>query len=67
MRNPGKVLSKSELLDHVWDTNFDGPHNVVEVYVGYLRTKLERAGAVRARISTARGMGYRFVVDGAAR
>lgn len=59
MRNPGKVLSKSELLDHVWDTNFDGPHNVVEVYVGYLRKKIDAPFGVQS-VTTVRGFGYRL-------
>lgn len=63
----GDIVSRQTLLSTVWGVDFDGSPNVVDVYVGYLRTKLERAGAVRARISTARGMGYRFVVDGAPR
>ena len=59
MRNPGKVLSKGELLDHVWDTNFDGPLNVVEVYVGYLRKKIDAPFGVQS-LATVRGFGYRL-------
>ena len=59
MRNPGKVVAKSELLDHVWDTNFDGPLNVVEVYVGYLRKKIDVPFDVQS-IVTVRGFGYRL-------
>jgi DNA-binding response OmpR family regulator len=55
MRNPGQVLSREQLLDHVWGFDFDPGSNVVDVYVGYLRRKLG-AGAV----TTVRGMGYRF-------
>jgi DNA-binding response OmpR family regulator len=55
LRNPGQVLSREQLLDHVWGFDFDPGSNVVDVYVGYLRRKLG-AGA----ISTVRGMGYRF-------
>jgi len=55
MRNPGRVLSREQLLSHVWGYDFDPGSNVVDVYVGYLRKKL---GA--QRISTARGIGYRF-------
>lgn len=54
--NPGQVLSREQLLDHVWGFDFDPGSNVVDVYVGYLRRKL---GA--DRIATVRGMGYRFV------
>jgi len=55
LRNPGQVLSREQLLDHVWGFDFDPGSNVVDVYVGYLRRKL---GA--AAIATVRGMGYRF-------
>ncbi len=55
MRNAGQVLSREQLLDHVWGFDFDPGSNVVDVYVGYLRRKLG-AGA----IGTVRGMGYRF-------
>ncbi len=59
MRHPGEVATKTELVDHVWDTNFDGPLNVVEVYVGYLRKKIDAPFAV-ASIMTVRGFGYRL-------
>lgn len=55
MLNPGQVLSREQLLDHVWGYDFDPGSNVVDVYVGYLRKKF---GA--ATITTVRGMGYRF-------
>ncbi|HEY9562424.1 MAG TPA: response regulator transcription factor [Nocardioides sp.] len=55
--NPGQVLSREQLLDHVWGYDFDPASNVVDVYVGYLRKKV---GA--STISTVRGMGYRFNV-----
>ncbi|MFT4011216.1 MAG: response regulator transcription factor [Nocardioidaceae bacterium] len=55
MRNAGQVMSREQLLSHVWGYDFDPGSNVVDVYVGYLRKKL---GA--DRISTVRGMGYRF-------
>lgn len=64
MRNPGKVVPKSELLDHVWDTNFDGPLNVVEVYVGYLRKKIDAPFGVQS-LATVRGFGYRLDPVGA--
>jgi DNA-binding response OmpR family regulator len=50
------VVSKTELLDHVWDANEETAPNAVEVYVGYLRRKLGRA-----RLETVRGVGYRLV------
>ena len=55
LRNPGQVLSREQLLDHVWGFDFDPGSNVVDVYVGYLRRKF---GA--DSIATVRGMGYRF-------
>ena len=55
MHNAGQVLSREQLLDHVWGMDFDPGSNVVDVYVGYLRKKF---GA--AAITTVRGMGYRF-------
>jgi len=55
MRHRGAVVTKTEILESVWDVNYDGDHNVVEVYVGYLRRKLGRETIV-----TIRGAGYRF-------
>ncbi len=55
MLNAGNVLSREQLLDHVWGLDFDPGSNVVDVYVGYLRKKF---GA--QAIATVRGMGYRF-------
>lgn len=56
MRHPDQVLSREQLLSHVWGYDFDPGSNVVDVYVGYLRKKL---GA--ESIETVRGMGYRLV------
>jgi len=56
MLNPRHVLSKSQILDHVWHYDFDGDGNVVETYVSYLRKKLEVAGA--PVIHTVRLVGY---------
>ena len=59
MRHPGQVLSREQLLSHVWGYDFDPGSNIVDVYVGYLRKKLgDRA------IETVRGMGYRFSAAG---
>ncbi|MFE9193469.1 response regulator transcription factor [Micromonospora sp. NPDC007208] len=55
MRRPGQVISKIELLDHVWDASLETAPNAVEVYVGYLRRKLGRD-----RLETVRGAGYRL-------
>jgi DNA-binding response OmpR family regulator len=57
LRHPGQVLSREQLLSHVWGYDFDPGSNVVDVYVGYLRRKL---GA--ERFETVRGMGYRLKV-----
>jgi two-component system OmpR family response regulator len=56
LRNPGIVLSKTRLLDLVWDYGFRGNAGVVETYIGYLRRKLERYGP--RLIHTVRGVGY---------
>ncbi|MBZ4416817.1 response regulator transcription factor [Myxococcus sp. RHSTA-1-4] len=62
----GEVLSRSELLAHVWGAGFDGPPNIVDVYVGYLRGKLERLGATPVvSIQAVRGVGFRLVVEAA--
>lgn len=55
MRRPGEVVSKTELLDHVWDASVETAPNAVEVYVGYLRRKIGRD-----RLETVRGAGYRL-------
>jgi two-component system OmpR family response regulator len=55
MRHPGEVLSRFELLEHVWDGSYENRSNVIEVYVGYLRDKLDRE-----TIETVRGAGYRM-------
>jgi two-component system OmpR family response regulator len=54
-RHPGEVVSRTALLEHVWDENFDGSTNVVDVYVGYLRRKLQAP-----MIATVRGVGFRL-------
>jgi DNA-binding response OmpR family regulator len=62
----GDVLSRSRLLDAVWGSDFQGNQNVVDVYVGYLRAKLERIGAAGVELQAVRGVGYRLVVPEAA-
>ena len=57
MSNPRQVLSKEAILDWVWGYDFGGDFNIVEVYISYLRMKLEREGGDRL-IHTVRGMGY---------
>jgi len=59
MRSPGQVLTRTDLLDHVWDFAYDGTSNVVDVYVRYLRGKVDRPFG-RESIETVRGIGYRL-------
>ena len=63
LHRPDAVVRKTELLDHVWDVGADPDTNVVEVYVGYLRKKID-APFGRSSIETVRGVGYRLVADG---
>jgi DNA-binding response OmpR family regulator len=63
LRHPGQVVAKSTVLEHVWDANFDGDPNIVEVYIGYLRRKVDRPFR-RHMIETLRGAGYRLRADG---
>ncbi len=65
--HPNEVLSRSRLLSAVWGTSFDGSPNVVDVYVGYLRAKLEGVGAKDVELSAVRGVGYRLAAKEAAR
>ncbi len=57
LRNPNKVLTRTAIAEHVWDYNFDWQSNVVDVFVNYLRKKLEVEGKPRL-IHTVRGVGY---------
>jgi two-component system OmpR family response regulator len=59
MRRSGEVLSRSRLLEHVWDFDYEQRSNVVDVYVRYLREKVDRPFG-RDSIETVRGVGYRF-------
>jgi two-component system OmpR family response regulator len=63
MRRPGAVLSQYQLLEHAWDYDYENRSNVVEVYVRYLREKIDRPFGVRS-IETVRGAGYRLRRDG---
>lgn len=63
MRNPNRVLSRSQIAEKVWDMNFDIGSNVIDVYVSGLRKKIDK-GATRPLIHTLKGAGYRFgVID----
>ena len=63
MRRRGEVLTRREILDEVWDFGFDSDSNIVEVYVGYLRRKVDLPFGRRA-IQTVRGVGYRMAAAG---
>ena len=62
MRRPGQVVSKSDILAHVWDFDYEGDPNIVEVYISRLRAKLDRPFG-RESIQTVRGAGYRLNED----
>jgi DNA-binding response OmpR family regulator len=59
---PGDAVSRTRLLNRVWGNDFEGTGNVVDVYIGYLRTKLARVSSARVSIEAVRGVGYRLVV-----
>src|SRR5437867_1225655 len=63
VRRPGEVLTRTRILDQVWDFNWAGSSNVVDQYVGYLRRKLDRTNEA-SRIETVRGAGYRLRGEG---
>jgi DNA-binding response OmpR family regulator len=63
MRHRGDVVSKRAIIDNVWDMNFDGDDNIVEVYVSYLRKKIDQPYD-RTAVETIRGAGYRLAADG---
>jgi two-component system OmpR family response regulator len=63
MRRAGEVLSRFQLLEYAWDGDYDNRSNVVDVYVSYLRDKIDRPFGVRS-IETVRGAGYRLREDG---
>jgi two-component system OmpR family response regulator len=63
LRHAGEVVSKREILEHVWDDDFEGDPNIVEVYVRYLRKKIDIPFG-RSSIETVRGAGYRLAASG---
>ena len=63
MRSPGRALTRFQLLEHAWDYSYEHRSNVVDVYVRYLREKLDRPFGVQS-IETVRGTGYRLRADG---
>jgi two-component system OmpR family response regulator len=63
MRRPGQVLDRFQLLEHAWDGDYENRSNVIEVYIRYLREKVDRPFGVDS-IETVRGSGYRLRADG---
>jgi two-component system OmpR family response regulator len=59
MRHPGQVLDRLQLLDHVWDGDYENRSNVIDVYIRYLREKVDRPFGADS-IETVRGVGYRL-------
>ena len=59
LRHPGQALSRTQIAERVWSWEFHGDSNIVDVYVGYLRRKLDAPGEPSA-IETLRGFGYRL-------
>jgi two-component system OmpR family response regulator len=59
LRHPDEVLTRTSILEHVWDFAYDGGSNVVDQYVGYLRRKIDRPYGVE-QLETVRGAGYRL-------
>jgi len=57
MRNKGRILTESMIIEHVWDMNYEGTSNIVNVYINYLRKKIDEGAPVRL-IQTVRGYGY---------
>jgi two-component system, OmpR family, response regulator len=64
LRRKDQAVSKREILEHVWDYDFEGDPNIIEVYIRHLRNKLDRPFG-RNSIQTVRGIGYRLDSDGA--
>jgi two-component system OmpR family response regulator len=66
LRNKDTVVTKSEILQSVWDANYEGADNVVEVYIGYVRRKIDMPFGTKT-IETVRGVGYRLDSGGSAK
>lgn len=60
LRHPNQVLTRTQIAEHVWNFDFYNESNVVDVYIGYLRRKMEKVGG-QTSIETIRGVGYRLV------
>jgi two-component system OmpR family response regulator len=63
MRRPGETLSREQLLEHVWSSEYAGHSNMIEVYIRYLREKIDRPFGLES-IDTVRGVGYRIRASG---
>jgi DNA-binding response OmpR family regulator len=66
MRNAGQNVTRAQIIEHVWNLSFDTMTNVVDVYINYLRKKID-APPSRKLIQTVRGVGYRMQAAGVAR
>lgn len=62
MQHAGRVMTRADLLDHVWQYDFQGNDNVLDVYISYLRQKIDK-GHARPLIHTVRGVGFRLAAD----
>lgn len=62
MRNQGRIVSQSKIIEHVWDRNFEGTSNIVNVYINHLREKIDRDADTKL-IKTIRGQGYKIDED----
>ncbi len=63
MRHPNQVLSRTQIAQHVWSFDFYADFRVIDVYIGYLRRKIDRNEPL-SLIQTVRGVGYRISADG---
>jgi two-component system OmpR family response regulator len=61
LRHPGEVLTRTRILEHVWDYAYDGNSNIIDQYVAYLRRKIDRPFGME-QLETVRGAGYRLAV-----
>lgn len=61
MRKKGEVVSRTQIAEHVWDLHFDPMSNTIDVYINFLRKKLDNASQKKKRIETVRGAGYRLI------
>ena len=62
LRHPNQVLTRTQIAEHIWNFDFYNESNVVDVYIGYLRRKLDQ-GSKQPLIQTVRGVGYRLSVE----